>query len=86
MDVNDSMFMDYELVRAAMEGWFPHEHWLHLNQIYAGLGQLLRNNKTRLVVLDRFKRYCSDPAHPEARQSDYERIRKLVDAYTSIGN
>jgi hypothetical protein len=28
-----------------MEGWFPHDQWAEMNQTWAGLGQLLNENK-----------------------------------------
>jgi endonuclease III len=41
---------DYELARAAMEGWFPQGFWNELNQTWAGLGQLLNDEGSRSLV------------------------------------
>jgi endonuclease III len=41
---------NYELARAAMEGWFPPSYWRELNQTWAGLGQLLNDQHSRIVM------------------------------------
>jgi endonuclease III len=35
---------DYELARAAIEGWFPSNRWGELNRTWAGLGQIFRED------------------------------------------
>jgi endonuclease III len=41
---------NYELCRAAMEGWFPQQFWSTLNQTWAGLGQLLNDNLAKQKI------------------------------------
>jgi hypothetical protein len=36
---------NYEMCRASMEGWFPRDLCAEMNQTWAGLGQLLNDNK-----------------------------------------
>jgi endonuclease III len=41
---------NYEVARAAMEGWFPPSYWMELNQTWAGLGQLLNDQESRKIM------------------------------------
>jgi endonuclease III len=41
---------NYEVARAAMEGWFPPSYWMELNQTWAGLGQLLNDQQSRIIM------------------------------------
>jgi hypothetical protein len=41
---------NYEMCRASMEGWFPPDLWAEINQTWAGLGQLLNDNKHKQTM------------------------------------
>ena len=73
---------EYELARASVEGWFPPLFWPDLNQIYAGLGQLLRIDESRKRILNYVDREARD-WDSKWRISDLRAIRTLVQAYQS---
>jgi endonuclease III len=41
---------NYEMCRTSIEGWFPRDLWVEMNQTWAGLGQLLNDNKHKQTM------------------------------------
>jgi len=71
---------EYELARASIEGWFPIEFWKELNQTYAGLGQLLRVDKSRKAILNFVDKDTRDWTS-KWRLTNLRGIFSLVQAY-----
>ncbi len=71
---------EYELARASIEGWFPFDFWKELNQTYAGLGQLLRVDKSRKAILNFVDKDTRDWTS-KWRLTNLRGIFSLVQAY-----
>jgi endonuclease III len=72
---------NYELCRAAIEGWFPTEHWSSLNQTWAGLGQLLNVQETKEKIAGYIDEKVSDHFSPW-RVCDKKMFVSIMDAYS----
>jgi hypothetical protein len=71
------------LCQASIEGWFPKEKWGELNQVYAGLGQLFRDQVNGRKFLIHAWNKCEDPSHPLTYQ-DFVQLEKIARAYGLI--
>ncbi len=71
---------DYELARAAIEGWFPPFFWKELNQTWAGLGQLLNEEVSRKAICEFVDAATSDYNTPW-RQADKTSFKQLLKKY-----
>jgi endonuclease III len=80
LEENNEEHYDYELARAAMEGWFPPFFWKELNQTWAGLGQLLNEEVSRKAICEFVDAATSDCNTPW-RQADKTSFRKLLKKY-----
>jgi endonuclease III len=76
---------DYELARAAMEGWFPPSYWIKLNQTWAGLGQLLKDRKSRVVMAEYVDNETLNFNSPW-RVGDKNNFLKILRLYMTLGN
>ena len=72
--------LDYELARAAMEGWFPPSCWAELNQTWAGLGQLLNDDAGRRLMADYVDQATSDFDSPW-RVCDQTSFKQILQKY-----
>ena len=43
---------EYELARASIEGLFPPQFWMQMNQSWAGLGQMLNKSNYQKLILE----------------------------------
>ena len=50
---NNGKGYDSVKVMRQLMSWWPREQWPELNELYAGLGQLLRNSKSRYAAAQR---------------------------------
>jgi endonuclease III len=74
---------NYELARAAMEGWFPSSVWAELNQTWAGLGQLLNDAESRVVMCDFVDKATSNFDSPW-RLGDKASFRSILSEYLTL--
>jgi endonuclease III len=72
---------NYELCRAAIEGWFPFEHWSSLNQTWAGLGQLLNVQDTKEKIARYIDEKVCDHFSPW-RVCDKKMFLSIMEAYS----
>jgi endonuclease III len=68
---------DYELARAAIEGWFPPVFWGQLNRTWAGLGQLFRGGPDTVTDMEEWIGREVTDWNSSLRVGDMERL-KLV--------
>lgn len=72
---------DYELARAAIEGWFPHVFWGQLNSTWAGLGQLFRGGTHTLTEMEKWILREVTDWNSSLRAGDMERLRLIQREY-----
>jgi hypothetical protein len=72
---------DYELARAAIEGWFPHVFWGQLNSTWAGLGQLFRGGTHTLTEMEKWILREVTDWNSSFRVGDMERLRLIQREY-----
>jgi hypothetical protein len=70
---------NYEMCRASMEGWFLCDLWAGMNQTWAGLGQLLNNNKHKQSMVAYINNKVSNFNSPW-RVVDKEKFRLILEA------
>jgi hypothetical protein len=70
----------YEVARACMEGWFPKIAWGELNQIWAGLGQLL-NKKEERTKIAKFVDLQSMPWTGNWQSANRKAVSHILRAY-----
>ena len=51
-----------------IESWFPREYWGEMNELYAGLGQLLQSGKHRSVVAEKVRALAKKTNNKEVVQ------------------
>lgn len=71
---------NYEMCRASMEGWFPRDLWAEMNQTWAGLGQLLNDNKHKQTMAAYIDNKVSNFDSPW-RVVDKEKFMLLLEVY-----
>jgi hypothetical protein len=49
---------NYEMCQAAIEGWFPSNFWVQMNQTLARLGQLLKKEKDKKMLSPTLTNKC----------------------------
>jgi len=76
---------NYELARAAMEGWFPPKFWMELNQTWTGLGQLLNDSKSQKDIASYIDTSTADFCSPW-RLCDKINFCKILSFYLKLGN
>jgi endonuclease III len=74
---------NYEMARAAMEGWFPASSWSELNQTWAGLGQLLNLELGSKVVAEYVDKETASVESPW-RVADKASFIKILVAYSKL--
>jgi endonuclease III len=72
---------DYELSRAAIEGWFPRQLWGEMNQTWAGLGQLLNDAGAKRKIALYVDSKVAD-LHSPWRVADKVKLAAIMSAYT----
>jgi endonuclease III len=72
---------DYELSRAAIEGWFPSQLWGEMNQTWAGLGQLLNDATAKRKIAHYVDSKVADISSPW-RLADKVKFAAIMGAYT----
>jgi endonuclease III len=72
---------NYELCRAAMEGWFPKRYWGTMNQTWAGLGQLLNDNDSKHQIAQYIDNQVAD-YRSGWRVADKQKFFNILEAYT----
>jgi hypothetical protein len=71
---------NYEMCWASMEGCFPLDLWAGMNQTWAGLGQLLNDNKHKQSMAAYINNKVSD-FNSLWRVVDKEKFMLLLEAY-----
>ncbi len=71
---------NYEMCRASIEGWFPRVLWAEMNQTWAGLGQLLNDNKHKQTMAAYIDNKVSNFDSPW-RVVDKEKFMLLLEVY-----
>ena len=72
---------DYELSRAAVEGWFPRPFWGRMNQTWAGLSQLLNVAEAKRQIATYVDAKVADIDSPW-RVADKIKFAAIMSAYT----
>jgi endonuclease III len=73
---------DYELSRAAIEGWFPRHLWGEMNQTWAGLGQLLNDATSKRSIALYVDSKVAD-LNSAWRVADKLKLAAIMGAYTT---
>jgi endonuclease III len=73
---------DYELSRAAIEGWFPRHLWGEMNQTWAGLGQLLNDVTSKRSIALYVDSKVAD-LNSAWRVADKLKLAAIMGAYTT---
>lgn len=78
---NKKELYNYEMCRAAIEGWFPKKYWPTLNQTWAGLGQLLNETSSKQKIAKYIDEQVSDHNSPW-RVADKKQFVSIMAAYS----
>ena len=70
--------IDHQSLKMSINRYYRKKH--DLNQVYAGLGQLLHKEETRKLTMETFRIYCEDESKP-GRLSNWNRLERLEQAY-----
>jgi hypothetical protein len=76
---NDCAF----LCQTSIEGWFPKDQCGELNQVYAGLGQLFRDQQAGRDFLVHAWNKSEDPVHPFT-YPDYLQLERIAREYNLL--
>jgi hypothetical protein len=80
--INNNDTKNYEYCRCVMEGWFPFNNWEKLNQVYAGLGQLLNTAASRSLLLQ-FVTTAAQDEKQSCRFEDWRKMMNLINLYST---
>lgn len=72
---------EYKVAPASIEGWFPQEFWLVMNQTWAGLGQLLNKKESWKAIAEFVDAAARDCWSGQWRAEDFRCRSKIMKSY-----